>query len=60
MVHGPGCALPDNAKRVYEQLAGPKKLEWVAGEQTDFYDRPEFVEPAVTAIDTWFKTHLTA
>ena len=60
MVHGPGCALPDNAKRVFDQLGGPKHMEWRSGQQTDFYDRPECVDPAVTAIDAWFKAHLSA
>jgi len=60
MVHGPDCALPENAKRVYEQLPGPKQLEWMAGQQIDFYDRAECVDPAVTAIHRWFKTHLNA
>jgi uncharacterized protein len=58
MVHGPDCALPDNAKRVHEQLAGPKRLDWMDGQQIDFYDRPQCVEPAVRAIDDWFKTYL--
>jgi hypothetical protein len=58
MIHGPGCALPENAKRVHADLAGPKRLEWMDGQQTDFYDKPECVEPAVKAIDDWFKTYL--
>lgn len=58
MVHGPGCALPDNAKRVYEQWTGPKQLEWGDGDQTDFYDQPEQVDRSVAAIDGWFKAHL--
>jgi hypothetical protein len=28
------------------------------GQQTDFYDRPEFVGAAVKAVDEWFRTHL--
>jgi uncharacterized protein len=58
MVHGPGCALPDNAKRVYEQWTGPKRLEWGDGSQIDFYDRPEQVDRSVAFIGDWFKTHL--
>jgi len=60
MIHGPGCALPDNARRVFENWAGPKHLEWIEGEQTDFYDRPSQVGLAVEAIDAWFKVHLTS
>jgi len=60
MVHGPACALPDNARRVYDAWGGPKKLEWGEGEQTDFYDRPEQVDRSVKAVDNWFKTYLSA
>jgi uncharacterized protein len=59
MVHGPGCALPDNAKAVYGAWAGKKRLEWTDGEQTDFYDRPAQVDQAIAAIDGWFRAHLT-
>lgn len=58
MVHGPGCALPDNAKRVFDNWSGPKRLEWAEGQQTDFYDEPEKIGLAVKAIDEWFRTHL--
>jgi uncharacterized protein len=58
MVHGPGCALPENARTVYDRWAGPKQLEWVDGQQTDFYDQPEHVDRAVAAIDEWFHSHL--
>ena len=59
MVHGPACALPDNAKRVYESWSGRKKFVQRDGEQTDFYDQPEQVQAAIAAIDDWFKLHLT-
>jgi hypothetical protein len=58
MIHGPGCALPQNARTVYDRWAGPKQLEWLEGQQIDFYDQPEHVEPSVKAIDEWFQTHL--
>jgi hypothetical protein len=58
MIHGPGCALPDNARRVYEQWKGPKHLEWTEGEQTDFYDRPLQVDRSVEAIDGWLKANV--
>lgn len=58
MVHGPGCALPDNAKQVFESFAGPKELKWLDGEQTDFYDQPHQVDQAIRAIDAWFGKHL--
>lgn len=59
MVHGPGCVLPDNAKLVYDRLAGPKRLDWLDGDQVDFYDRPVLVDRAVPLVDEWFKAHLT-
>lgn len=59
MVHGPGCALPDNARAVYERWAGEKRLEWLEGGQTDFYDQPAQVGTAVAAVDAWFRTHLS-
>jgi hypothetical protein len=58
MVHGPGCALPDNARRVYDQWNGPKRLDWGAGDQIDFYDQPDEVDRSVRAIDDWFRMHL--
>lgn len=58
MVHGPGCALPDNAKLVYDRWAGLKRLEWTEGDQIDFYDRAEQIDLSIGAIDDWFKTHL--
>jgi fermentation-respiration switch protein FrsA (DUF1100 family) len=56
MIHGPGCALPENARSVYDAWPGEKRLEWLEGAQTDFYDRPDRVEPAIAAIDEWFKS----
>jgi uncharacterized protein len=58
MIHGPGCALPDNAMQVYERWSGPKRLVWREGAQTDFYDQPGLVNPSVEAVDDWFKEHL--
>ena len=60
MVHGPGCALPDNAKHVFERFAGPKELVWLEGEQIDFYDQPQQVDRSAAATDAWFGKHLPA
>jgi fermentation-respiration switch protein FrsA (DUF1100 family) len=49
MVHSDGAALPDNARRFYAALNGPKHLLWTDGTQTDFYDREPFVSRAVAA-----------
>jgi uncharacterized protein len=54
MVHGDGCALPDNARMVYDRLAGPKSLAWLEGGQIDFYDRPEQVDQAMDHVSRWF------
>lgn len=54
-VHSDGCAFPDNLRSVYAGCQGPKRLEWLTGGQTDFYDQPEQVEPAVGLIDSFLK-----
>ena len=60
MIHGPGCARPDNAKDVFERFSGPEELVWIEGEQIDFYDEPQQVDPSVAAIHAWFGKHLSA
>jgi fermentation-respiration switch protein FrsA (DUF1100 family) len=55
MVHGDGCALPDNARSVYERLNGPKTLVWAEGGQTHFYDQPAQVALAIDAADAFLK-----
>lgn len=59
-VHGEDCVLPDNVRTVRERLAGPSELVWTAGDQVDFYDRPELVTPAVEAADRHFRKTLPA
>ncbi|HET9949930.1 MAG TPA: nuclear transport factor 2 family protein [Longimicrobiales bacterium] len=49
LVHSDGAALPDNARRFYAALPGPKHLLWTDGAQTDFYDREPFVSRSVAA-----------
>lgn len=58
MVHSDGCALPDNAKRVFAALRGPKRLEWSDGSQTDFYDQPAQVSAAADLVDEFVRTAL--
>jgi fermentation-respiration switch protein FrsA (DUF1100 family) len=55
LVHGDGCVLPDNARAVHDALAGPKRLVWTHGAQTDFYDQPPQVTEAVDAIEAFLK-----
>jgi uncharacterized protein len=59
LVHSDGCALPDNVKRVHDNLAGPKALAWLgSGTQEDYYDRPQYVSAAVERVAEWFaKAH---
>jgi uncharacterized protein len=58
MVHSDDCVLPDNARRVYEALGGPKRLHWSRGGQTDFYDQPSQVDEAVAEVVKHFKDAL--
>lgn len=58
LVHSDDCVLPDNARKVYADLAGPKQLVWSEGQQIDFYDQPEQVATAVDAADQHFRTSL--
>jgi fermentation-respiration switch protein FrsA (DUF1100 family) len=47
MVHADEAALPENARRFFAALAGPKHLFWTTGMQIDFYDRQPHVGLAV-------------
>jgi uncharacterized protein len=58
LVHGDDCVLPANAKSVHDRLAGPRRLVWTDGGQTDFYDRPAQVGTAVEAVDEHFRATL--
>jgi uncharacterized protein len=46
IIHSDDCALPQNARLVYDSLAGRKQLHWSSGGQTDFYDQPTQVDDA--------------
>jgi uncharacterized protein len=59
MVHGDGCVLPDNARAIHAALQGPKRLEWIDGTQTDFYDRPAQVSKAIEIVDRHFRDTLS-
>lgn len=57
MVHSDGSALPDNVKKFYRMVPSKnKKLVWLAGEHTQFYDNKAHVENAVNEIVSFFKT----
>jgi fermentation-respiration switch protein FrsA (DUF1100 family) len=49
MVHSDESAYPDNVRRFFAELAGPKDLVWTRGAQTDFYDKDPYVAKAVDA-----------
>jgi fermentation-respiration switch protein FrsA (DUF1100 family) len=57
-VHSEGCVFPEHVKQVHADVNGPKELVWKTGNQIDFYDQPEQVDAALTAIDAWFKRTL--
>jgi fermentation-respiration switch protein FrsA (DUF1100 family) len=60
MVHGDGCVFPEHARAVHEALEGPKRLEWVAGSQIDFYDQEAQVRRSLAAVVPHFKATLGA
>jgi len=60
MVHADDAALPDNAKKFFAALPGPKHLFWTVGTQTDFYDREPQVGLAVDVAVAHFRHTLGA
>jgi hypothetical protein len=47
------------SQAAYEKAKEPKELYLVdGGTHFDFYDKPEYVEPAVAKIDSFLRTHL--
>ena len=54
MVHSDGSALPDNVRRFYAELKGPKSLYWMQGQHLDFYDRPALVSEAADVVAAHF------
>lgn len=53
-VQSDGCVFPDHVRQLHARLKGPKELVWLEGNQIDFYDKPELVEKAVSAVTRWF------
>jgi fermentation-respiration switch protein FrsA (DUF1100 family) len=60
MVHADDAALPDNARRFFDAVSGPKHLFWTVGAQTDFYDREPQVGLAVDVAVAHFRRTLGA
>jgi fermentation-respiration switch protein FrsA (DUF1100 family) len=47
-IHSDGSALPDNIRRAYSLVKGPKELHWSSqGTQTDYYDQEPYVSKSV-------------
>jgi uncharacterized protein len=46
IIHSDDSAFPDQAKKVYGLLAGPKELSWQQGGHFEFYDNPAKVKLA--------------
>lgn len=57
-VHSDGSALPENLKRLYNDVTGPKQLYWSKGEHTEFYDKTEQVADASQALIKHFNATL--
>ncbi|MDX2146532.1 MAG: nuclear transport factor 2 family protein [Planctomycetota bacterium] len=54
IVHSDGSALPENVRRVFAHLQGPKDLFWTEGEHTEFYDSPSHVSKVADAVAAHF------
>ncbi|WP_011579916.1 MULTISPECIES: alpha/beta hydrolase [Chelativorans] len=57
IVHSDGCALPDQARKAYDLLQGPKMLHWTDGLHFEFYDGAK-VSEATDAVARHFGNHL--
>jgi len=58
IIHSDHSALPDNAKKVYQQLKGEKELVWLEGNHFDFYDQINKVIESSEKVIAFFKKHL--
>ncbi len=58
MVHSDNSALPDNAKKFYNELKGEKELVWGEGYHFDYYDQPKQVNASVESVSSFFIKHL--
>lgn len=58
IVHTDLCALPEQARKTYAALKGPKTLHWTTGDHFEFYDGPEKVGEAVEVAAQHFRRHL--
>ncbi|OAP39233.1 twin-arginine translocation pathway signal protein [Sinorhizobium americanum] len=58
VIHSDGSAFPDQARKVYGLLAGPKELHWAEGAHFDFYDQGDAVRDAADRVAAHFRVTL--
>ncbi len=58
IIHSDGAAFPDQARKAYGALAGPKELHWAEGKHFDFYDNAETVRQSADRIAAHFRKAL--
>lgn len=55
-IHSDGSALPDNIRRFYSLMSGPREMYWsTQGAQTDYYDQEPYVSKSVQIAAVHFK-----
>jgi fermentation-respiration switch protein FrsA (DUF1100 family) len=60
LIAGSAAETLQQSRAAYEKANEPKELVLVeGGRHFDFYDLPEYVEPAVARIDIFFRAHLS-
>jgi fermentation-respiration switch protein FrsA (DUF1100 family) len=60
VIHSDDSAFPEQAKKLYEGLAGEKELVWANGNHYDYYDSDAQITNAVQNVTQFFRAHLTA
>lgn len=58
IIHSDDSAFPDQAKKVFGLLAGPKALSWQQGGHFEFYDNPAKVELAAAEAARFLFAHV--
>ena len=58
VIHSDGSAFPEQARKVFELLAGPKELHGAEGEHLDFYDQAKQVRESADRVAAHFRTNL--
>jgi len=59
IIHSDGSAFPDQARKVYGLLAGPKELHWAEGSHFDFYDQAAQVRASADRAAAHFRAALS-